>query len=81
MKNKSCNQIKKWSSSSQCNLPVWFYKIIIYFIINTTTTELHQIENQLVSNIALIAKKEKSPDTALKQNNTSFYPKIAALYY
>ena len=57
------------------------YKIIIYFIINMTTTELHQIENQLVSNIALIAKKEKSSGTALKQNNTSFYPKIASLYH
>ncbi len=36
--------------------------------------ELHQIENQLIHNIIIIMKEEKSPGAALELNNAPSNP-------
>jgi hypothetical protein len=52
-----------------------------HFIINMVTTELHCIKNQLIHDILLITKEEKSPGTALELNDAPSIPQIAAMLY
>jgi len=51
------------------------------FIINTDTTELHRIQNQLIRNILVTTKEKKSPGAALKLNNSLSKPQIPAMFH
>jgi hypothetical protein len=50
-----------------------------HFIVNRV--KLHQIENQLIHNIILIMKEEKSPGAALELNNAPSNPRVAVILY